>query len=383
MDTENILILDDEIPITEILSEILSNDFYTIKSNTGIDALQIIRNFEISLAIVDINMPGMNGMDFIFQAKQIQPDIAYIIISGNSDINVAIDAFHIGTWDFIRKPFKDYDYIKKVIYNTLSKRQLLIENKKYKEKLEQMVQERTQELEIKNSELLQSHNKIISVLSKAAEYKDFETGQHLIRVSLYSEVISKGLGLSEQHTTLIKEAAPVHDIGKIGIPEKILLKRDKLTNDEYLEMQNHCIYGEEILKSHSINNMESKENNKIRQNDFSDNLLSVAAIIAKSHHERFDGSGYPRGLVGTDIPLEARIVAVADVYDALGTTRAYKDAWDEKSCRDYLFSQSGILFDPQVIDSFMKNIHNIMMIKESFIDDDSIKRSYLNAEKWL
>lgn len=378
MKKDTILILDDETFIRELLSDILSDTYDIIQTDSGYDALDILDRDSISLALVDINMPIMNGIDFVHEAKEKHPDIAYLIISGNSDIDNAIAALHNGVWDFIKKPFTDIHYIQSIIKGALSRRNLLVENQQYKESLEKMVKDRTQQLEIKNTELIYSRSRVIGVLSRAAEYKDYETGQHFIRVSLYSSVIAKGLGLPEQQVDLIEEAAPVHDIGKIGIPEKILMKQGKLTDDEYREMQNHSLYGEEILLSPSYNILMHKQPNILEGNfSISDNLLNTAARIAKSHHERYNGSGYPEGLKGDEIPLEARIVAIADVYDALGTDRSYKKAWEEEICQEYIYNNSGILFDPEIVEAFLRNINSILDVKDSFMDKTSMKRSYI------
>ena len=378
MNEESLLILDDEPFIRELFSDVLSDEFRIITSHSGYNALDILDREEIVLALVDINMPEMNGIEFIHRAKENHPDTAFIIISGNSDINDAIDALHNGVWDFIRKPCRDFKYLKSVIKKALTRRNLIIENRQYKDHLEKMVEERTEELKIKNQELIYSRIRIIGVLSRAAEYKDYETGQHFIRVSLYSSIIARGLRLSQQYIELIEEAAPVHDIGKIGIPEIILLKQGKLTDDEYEQMKKHCQYGEDILKSPSFNLLIHSHSEQSGGNhNLSDSLLETASKIAMYHHERYDGSGYPMGLKEEQIPLEARIVAVADVYDAIGTDRSYKKAWSERECQDYIYNESGISFDPEVVESFFKSIDDIVEIKNSFKDIYSLKKSYI------
>ena len=369
MENRNILILDDEEIIRDLLEEYLSKKYNVSKTDSGFDALGIIMNQEIDLILVDVNMPRMGGLEFIERARKVKPDIAYIIVSGNRDIDTAIDALHSGVLDFIQKPFRDINYLYKVILSALEKRDLILENRRYKKNLEQMVQNRTIELEKKNEELLQSRDRIVGILSRAAEFKDYETGQHFIRVSQYSGIIAAGLSLDHYKADLIRQAAPVHDIGKIGIPENILLKQGKLTVSEYKTMQKHCEYGEEILQSRSLDNLVIPYNNTI-QGDFNntDDLLKTAAKIAKYHHERIDGSGYPLGVKGQQIPIEAKIVAVSDVYDALGSDRSYKKAWSEEECQNYIIQKSGIHFEPEVVDSFLRNINQIMKIKTAHID---------------
>jgi len=366
----NILLLDDEKLIIDLLDDMLSEKFNIRRACNGFSALEIIKEYPIDLVLVDYNLPDMNGLDFISKARELQPDTVYIIVSGNRDMTIAIDAVNTGVWHFIQKPFKDVNYIKKVIDDTLEKRNLILLNRRYREDLESMVKQRTLELEKKNAELIQSRTRIIGILSRAAEFKDYETGQHFIRVSRYSGLISSGLNLAPLKTKIIEQAAPVHDIGKIGIPERILLKKGKLNAIEYEEMKKHCLFGEEILRSQSLDEMMTHDVEKHYEGiTYPDELLATAARIAKSHHERVDGSGYPCGLKGEKIPLEARIVAVADVYDALGSERHYKESWTETECRAFIRNNSGILFDPDVVDAFLKNIDSIMEVKMQYMDN--------------
>lgn len=368
-----VLVLDDDQCISEILGTFLNRRYKTIVQNDARHALQLMREISVDLMLVDFNMPEMSGTDFISQARAIQPDVASIIISGNRDIDTAINALHTGVFDFIQKPFTDLSTLYTVIENAVVKRELIIENRRYKENLELMVQQRTRELEKKNQELNKSRVRIIGILSRAAEYKDYETGQHFLRVSEFSRIIAAGLNLGDHRVNIIRLAAPVHDIGKIGISENILLKQGKLEDDEFNEMKMHCQFGEEILKSESHDKSKILfENGTIEEASYSDELLETAARIAKSHHERIDGSGYPEGLKGDEIPLEARIVAVADVYDALGSSRAYKDAWSEDKCQDFIRENAGVLFDEDVVDSFFNNIEAILKLKNEVKEETKV-----------
>ncbi|QEN08911.1 response regulator [Oceanispirochaeta crateris] len=370
MKNHSILILDDDESIRDLLEIYLSEKYKIVKSASGFYALELITSQKIDLVLVDVNMPDMSGLEFIEQARIVEPDIAYIVISGNRDIDTAIEALHSGVWDFIQKPFGDMNSLDKIIRTALDKRELILENRRYKKNLEKMVQERTSELEKKNQELLLSRNRIVGILSRAAEFRDYETGQHFIRVSKYSGIIASGLKMDNYEADLIRQAAPVHDIGKIGIPERILLKQGKLTETEYEIMQKHCEYGEQILQSQSLENLNIPLNTVIPEGYNTDDLLTTAANIAKYHHERIDGSGYPLGLTGNDIPIEAKIVAIADVYDALGSVRSYKDAWSEKECLDYIIQNSGIHFDREVVEVFLNNIDQIQAIKLAHVDKE-------------
>jgi putative two-component system response regulator len=375
MKKTEILILDDDDLIRGFLEDLLSERYLTRKASCGESALSIITEHPVDLVMVDYNMPDMNGLEYIRRAREIRPDCVFIIMSGNKDITTAIDAVNTGVWHFVQKPFRNIDSLFKVIDDMLERQRLILENRRYRDNLETLVQQRTEELEKKNSEILQSRSRVIGILSRAAEFKDYETGQHFIRVSRYSGIIASGLGLQPDRVNMIEQAAPVHDIGKIGIPESILLKQGKLSSVEFEEMKRHCLYGEEILKSQSLDGMVTREISKDTGITTSpDELLATAAQIAKSHHERFDGSGYPCGLKGEKIPLEARIVAVADVYDALGSDRHYKKSWQEKECRTFIQQNTGVLFDPEVVTAFLRNSDRIMDVKMHYQD-----RMYLHT----
>ena len=187
-------------------------------------------------------------------------------------------------------------------------------------------------------------------LAKAGEYRDEVTGNHVLRMAKYSRQIAEALGLSEKECDEIEYAAPMHDIGKIGIPDKILLKPGKFEQDEWLTMQQHTVIGHSILS-----NSQSR-------------YIQTGSIIALNHHERFDGSGYPNGIAGKDIPLVARIVAVADVYDALVSPRPYKNAWEVKDAQDYLHKHAGTQFDPICVEAFFERLDNISTIYTNFSD---------------
>jgi len=364
-----VLIVDDDPSVRELLYDILSDEYSLTGAGNGPEGLKRLEEENADLVLVDMNMPYMTGIEFIENARLRHPDTAYIIISGNRDIQAAIDAIHHGVWDYITKPFADSGYLKKVIRDSIEKKDLIVENRKYKQHLENLVRERTEELEMKNRELLDSRNRIIGILSRAAEYKDFETGQHFVRVSRYCEILAQELDMDGDMVSLIRQASPVHDIGKIGTPERVLMKPSRLDEDEIREMRKHCIYGEDILRSRSLgDHLPGMDNRFPETRDCSDELLEIAANIARCHHERYDGSGYPSGLAGGAIPMEARIAAVADVYDALGSERPYKEAWPEEACQSYLLGRSGTHFDPHVVRAFFSRIDKILEVKALFSD---------------
>lgn len=369
MVVQNILLVDDDELFRAMLNEILGDRYIVFQADNGQRGLELLDEEDIALVLIDLNMPHMGGMEFIEKARGRHKDVAYIIVSGDTAFGSAIQALHLGVWDYVSKPIRDFNLLHKLIDDSLQRRELILENRRYKEHLEELVSHRTGQLEMKNRELAATLNQVIGVLSRAAEYKDFETGQHFVRVSRYCEILARGYGLDEKKVELIRLASPVHDIGKIGIPEAILLKPARLNPEEIESIQRHCQFGAEILSSHGLEDLVKRDQSQNAPSD-ADALLDVAARIARYHHERFDGTGYLDGLRGDSIPIEARIVAVADVYDALGTPRPYKDAWTEEECLKYLKENAGTQFDPDVVTVFVNNYREIISVKEDF--DDSL-----------
>ena len=366
-----ILILDDDKQIRDLLQNVLSPDFFFFQAEDGLNALKIMQSIHVDLVLVDMMMPeGMSGVDFITEARKRFPDTAYIIISGNQDIQSTIDAFHSGIYDYIQKPIMDFTKLKKTVRSALEKRDLILENRNYKNHLEELVKKRTSELEERNKELQDSRSRLVGILSRAAEFKDYETGQHFIRVSKYSMVLARAAGMDEDFVRLIQMASPLHDIGKIGIPESVLLKKGKLTREEYQEMQQHTAYGGEILTSQFTDSLILGLAFTEKRQPLTDRLLECAVNIAKFHHEKYDGTGYPYRLQGEEIPIEARIVSVADVFDALGSSRPYKPAWSNTASFTYLKDQKGRQFDPNLVDIFLDSRESILEIKERFQDEE-------------
>lgn len=209
--------------------------------------------------------------------------------------------------------------------------------------LEEMVSERTEALN-------ESRLQVVRKLGRAAEYRDNETGLHIIRMSHFSEVLAKGLGWSAINSELMLHASPMHDIGKIGIPDSILLKPGKFEHDEWEIMKTHASIGYDIL------------------NDGNSDLLRLASEIALSHHEKWDGTGYPNGLSGNEIPQSGRIVAVADVFDALTSPRPYKKAWSIEDAVTYICENAGLHFDPEVVEQFKKSLPELLIIRDQYIE---------------
>lgn len=295
---------------------------------------------DIDMILVDYMMPNLNGLEFIKEFRKNKKNVPIIMITAaGEDENIHKKAFELGANDFLNKPVNSV-ILKARVLNLLSnyKNTMLIEDKA--KLLENEIQKATKDLILRENETL-------DVLGKTAEYKDPETASHVARVALYSKLLARELGLSEKEQNILYYAAPFHDLGKVGIEDEILLKPAKLTIEEFDIMKKHTQIGYEILK-----NTQSK-------------YLKAGSIIALTHHEKFDGTGYPEGLKAEQIHLYGRIVAIADVFDALTSTRPYKKAWDFEKAISFLKEQSNKHFDPKILQLFIKNISEVKYIYNS------------------
>ncbi len=294
-----------------------------------LDAVDELEKNDYDLIIVDYMMPEMNGIEVIQKVREKNETIPIIMLTAvGDDMELQIKALEVGANDFLNKPINAPAFKARIINMLkLRKAQLLIENKALL--LEEEVKKAT--LRLKESE-----HEALQMLGKASEYKDPETNAHTKRVSHYCKLLASAYGLSEELQDIIFYASAFHDIGKIGIPDSILLKPGKLTDDEFAIMKQHASIGYEILKG-------SKSK-----------YLKAGGVIAYNHHEKYDGTGYPQGLKGENIPLYGRITAIADVFDALSQNRAYKKAWSLDEILEYIKKEEGTYFDPILVDLFFK-----------------------------
>lgn len=337
-----ILIIDDQLTSRQILKQLVS----TIEQNlvaqdfaNPLEALAWTVKNPVDLVLVDYKMPEMNGVEFIrrFRMNPASAHVPVIMVTSIEDRNVRYEALNVGATDFLMKPVDHHECRARC-------RNLLTQHQQYKiisdrsRWLERRVAEATSEIRMRERETLLR-------LARAGEYRDEETGNHIIRMAKYSRIIAEELGLSRDDAEVIEMAAPMHDIGKIGIRDEILLKPGKLTPEEFEIMKTHTIIGHDILK------------------DSPSKFLQMGGIIALGHHEKFDGSGYPFGKKREEIPIEARIVAVADVFDALVSERPYKNAWSTHAALEYMESHRGRHFDPVVLDAFKVQIDAVAKIQ--------------------
>ncbi len=346
MHLTKILLVDDQ-PISLLyLKQTLSrlSDTYITTCSDAIKALDLCKHEPWDLIVADYQMPGMNGLEFIRQFRQLNEgeDTPILMVTASTDPSVKYQLLDLGVVDFLQKPV-DISELTARSRNLISLRKARLILKNHNQELKKGVQEMTVVLAERERESL-------LVLARAAESRDPQTGSHLTRMASYSKIIALELGLSEDEAEEIYLAAPMHDVGKIGIPDRILLKEGKLTPEEWLEMKRHTKYGHDIL------------GNSLTP------ILQLGGVIALNHHEAWDGSGYPDGKKGEEIPLCARIVAVADVFDALTSVRPYKKAWSLEEALDELNKLSDVRLDANCVKAFMKSIDSVKEIMQIHAD---------------
>lgn len=361
-----VLVIDDEPRLRRTLADYLEDmGCETALAANGAEGLEVLEDFQPDVVLVDLNMPVMDGYAFIDAAHARQPDLPVIVVSGVGAVDKAVEAIRLGAWDYITKPVSRFDVVDYTLARVLERARLLHENRRYQQNLEVLVNERT-------AELLDTRRQILFSLGKAAEYRDNETGRHVIRVGEMCAAVGRALGLAQQRVEMLREAAPLHDIGKIGVPDGILLKPGPLSPDEWEVMKRHCEYGCLILSQPQIEGQPDQNACALFAADSADaatqRLMPLARTIALAHHERWDGAGYPRRLAGETIPLEARIVSLVDVYDAVGSHRPYKKPFPEVECQDIIIQGAGSSFDPAVVEAFLACIDTILKLKERWKD---------------
>jgi two-component system response regulator RpfG len=352
----HVLIIDDQTTGRTILQKVIEQigdnlDVFTFGTPT--EALAWIDQQDPDLIITDYRMPEMNGVEFIREIRK-RPhceNVPVMMITVVSEKEVRYEALEAGATAFLTRPIDQIEC-------RTSCRNLL---KMHEQHL--IIQDRAdwlaRQVEVATDQITLREKETILRLARAGEYRDEGTGNHVIRMAKYSRLIAEALGcFSKQDCDDLEYAAPMHDIGKIGIPDGILLKPGKLNEYEWDIMQTHTTIGHAILS------------------DSQSRYMQIGAIIALNHHERFDGKGYPNGLQGEDIPLIARVVAVADVFDALVSARPYKKAWPEEEAIAYIQQQAGTHLDPQCVDAFMQRLDEIKQIKSDYADEPGTENTH-------
>ena len=363
-----IMIIDDEQLVIRVVRRFLQSEGYEnfITLSQSVGAIDLIEAEQPDVVLLDVVMPTVSGLD-ILRARQDYPSLQltpFIILSGNQDLEIKQEALENGAADFLAKPVEKFELTLR-IKNALFLKHHYDDLASHAFNLEQEVAERTRQLE-------RSREQILQCLARAAEYRDNETGRHVVRVGKYARVIAERLGLPKDFCVQLELAAQLHDLGKIGIPDSILLSPGKLSSVEFEVMKRHCEIGREILDPFAADEIESLRQNKSDPKRLPSNLRSpllvLAAKIAQTHHEKWDGSGYPLALVGEQIPIEGRITAVCDVYDALCSARPYKEGFAVEKALAMILAERGTRFDPRVLDAFMDQISKIEKIRKAYSD---------------
>jgi len=343
----NLIIIDDELINLILLEEIAKAMGYDpITFDEPLKALEWAKTNSVDMVVTDFNMPKMDGLDLLKELKAIHPDSMSIMITAAGDNKLKIEALKLGLNDFLTKPVLPVEFQLR-LGNMVQVQNSLKTQKEFSHYLAREVEKATEELKKSQFEALE-------VLSKTAEYKDPETGSHIARVSHYAKMLAAAYGLSEYEQEVVFYAAPLHDIGKVGIEDTILLKPEKLTEEEFDRMKLHSTIGHNILKNST------------------NPYLYAGAVTAYTHHEKYNGRGYPNSLKGEDIPLYGRIVAIADVFDALTSIRPYKKAWSFEEAIELIEREKGEHFDPTIADLFIQNIDRVREIFEQYqgVDDE-------------
>lgn len=337
----DVLIVDDERSVREILAEGLTTlGLNTRTASNAAEAFDMLEESRPNLVLTDIDMPGESGIELLGRIKRLDEELDVIMVTGVLDARTAIEAIRRGAADYVTKPF-NLDEVQIVIDRTLEKRRLIVENRVHQEHLEELVALRTEEILEKNreveglyDELEESYERTLEALVTALDFRDNETQGHSYRVVEYAMIVAAAIGVEEPELSCIRRGAILHDVGKIGVSDAILRKPSKLDPDEWKEMKKHPEMGYRMLQHIPF--------------------LEPALDIVLCHQERFDGSGYPRGLSGEDIPLGARIFSVVDTFDAMTSDRPYRAALSIDEAREEIHRWSGRQFDPKAAAAFLE-----------------------------
>jgi cyclic di-GMP phosphodiesterase len=324
MNEERVLCVDDDIHVRALIQRVVVEAGYECSGVGSVhEARELLEQEDFSIVLCDIGLPGSSGLELLDELGRTRPDIATVMVTGHDQVGIIDAALKLGAYGYITKPFTPTDLMID-ISNALHRRRLEAERR-----------------EAAESALQRAYAGTLRRLSRAVEYHDGVTGAHLERVGAYTAEIATALDLPETQVQLLRLAAPLHDIGKIAVGDRILRKTGMLTDEERQLMETHAEVGRDLLGGSGSE------------------LLELAATIAWTHHERWDGSGYPRRLSGEEIPLEGRIVAVADVFDALSSDRPYRPRLPMDEARAWIVEGAGHAFDPRIVDAFVRSMQAV------------------------
>jgi putative two-component system response regulator len=363
-----VMVVDDESTNIKVVRRLLELAGYSrfVTTTESIAAISLLRDERPDIVLLDLMMPQVSGLDILAEVR-FDEELSYIpivILTAVTDRETKLRALELGATDFLGKPLDPSELVARV-RNVLAVKAYQDRLRNYSKDLEAAVRQRTAELEA-------SRRDVTHCLARAAEYRDDDTGYHIVRVGKYARLLGEVLGITGDQSDIFEQAAQLHDVGKIGIPDTVLLKPGKLTSEEFDVMRTHCNFGQHIL-----NPISQSEEEIIRRHAAvgakilevgTSPVLALAEKIALTHHEWWDGRGYPARLVGEQIPLEGRITAVADVFDALSSKRCYKGAFALDKCFEIIESERGTHFDPTVVDALLARRNEIIAIHGQFLD---------------
>ncbi len=352
-----LLIVDDDESLRRWEERVLGEQGYSCEGACDASTVrERLRQGSYRLALLDVNMPGESGMDLLAHIRQDHPEVAVLMVTGEDSVKLAMTAIELGAYGYLVKPVGSGELLINVA-NALHRWRSDAESRRLVQRLRTTVRERSDMLEEALQDLKLSENKVwasqaetIFRLARLVEFRDEETGHHLHRMSSFCEILARRTGFSEHRCELVRLASQLHDIGKVAVPDSILLKQGKLTPEEF-----------EVIKGHAETGFQMLAGSKAE-------VVQLGALIARTHHERWDGSGYPRGLAGEDIPPEGRIAAIADVFDALTSDRVYRSALPVQSAVKMMKDERGRHFDPELLDAFLGARSEIEAIRHAYAD---------------
>ncbi|HTR88929.1 MAG TPA: HD domain-containing phosphohydrolase [Solirubrobacteraceae bacterium] len=352
-----LLIVDDDAPLRRWAERVMHERGYTCHcAEDASAARELLQRSVYKLVLLDVNMPGESGIDLLSHIRSHHPGAAVLMVTGEDDPQLAITAIEQGAYGYLVKPVGSGELVINVA-NALHRRRRELETRRLTQRLQATVEDRghrlehaLQDLQLSESKLWVSQAETIFRLARLVEFRDEETGHHLQRMSSYCEILARKLGLPEQHCELVRLASQLHDVGKVALPDSILLKHGKLTHEEMAVVQTHAETGYRMLAGSSSE------------------VVQMGAVIARTHHERWDGTGYPRGLAAKDIPPEGRIAAIADVFDALTSDRIYRSAFPVRSAIDTMLAERSTHFDPHMLDAFLQVLPEVHAVRQTYLD---------------
>ena len=358
-----ILVIDDDELVRCFVTSLCEDaGWSTAEAENGVQGIEMVKEkpWDYQVVLLDLCMPGPSGLEVLPQLKKYVPDLAVIMMSGYAEVETAVEAMKFGAYDLVQKPIEPEVMVTR-IEKVVEQRRITLEHRQYVEDIEKSVAERTTELEI-------ARKATIFGLARLAEYRDEETGYHLERMARYGVVIAQAMReiglyqdiLTRSYLDLLFESAPLHDVGKVGIPDKILHKKGRLTPDEFEIMKTHTSIGAKAIED-------------IQQIAKGQSFLTIGREVALCHHEHYNGNGYPNGLKGNTIPLAARILALADFYDALAFARIYRPyGFPHDKIKEMIMERDHTQFDPDIVRGFLESESKFISLREEYQEQEAL-----------